>query len=282
MDATSKASIANSQLASPMDAQTAIRKAARETGADFGYLLKTAKRESGLDASAKATTSSATGLFQFTDDTWLRMVDRYGEKHGLTHAADAVAVSGGKARVADASEKADILAMREDPMMASIMAGELANENATILKRGIGREPTSQELYVAHFMGPKGAVDLIKATENGSSQKAADLFPAAARANPAIFNERNGQARSVAAVYSNLTGQHVPEPNTTSEVFSEIRNVQQSIVRSAPLPPVSTLKIGAELSTGMVMTLLDLQQKHFEIAEKDKNDEERVTKTIVT
>src|SRR6476646_11882530 len=49
----------------------AIRDAARVTGAGFEYLLNTALRESNLNPSAKAKSSSATGLFQFIDQTWL-------------------------------------------------------------------------------------------------------------------------------------------------------------------------------------------------------------------
>ncbi|MGL4729664.1 MAG: transglycosylase SLT domain-containing protein, partial [Bosea sp. (in: a-proteobacteria)] len=50
----------------------AIRDGAAKTGTDFGYLVRTAQRESALDPNAKARTSSATGLFQFIDQTWLQ------------------------------------------------------------------------------------------------------------------------------------------------------------------------------------------------------------------
>ncbi len=55
--------------ASPIDG--AIRDAARTTGASFEYLLTTAQIESNLNPAAQAATSSASGLYQFIDQTWL-------------------------------------------------------------------------------------------------------------------------------------------------------------------------------------------------------------------
>ena len=263
MDAYSRPVIQNSLLANNSDPRFAIRNAAKETGADFGYLLKTAQRESGMDPAAKASTSSATGLFQFTDGTWLSMVDRYGEKYGLIS-------EDGKL------SKAEILAKREDPRLAALMAGELANENSVILSNGIGREPNGQELYIAHFLGPKGAVDLINAVKNEADQSATDLFPAAARANPSIFKDDLGRPRTVSEVYSDLVGKH------GSSAGKDVSKATNTVFNYVPASPSSSWKIGAELSAGMVMTLLDLQQKHLENTEKQQNVDEQVSKTLKT
>lgn len=280
MDSYSQSSI--SVLSSNrVDARSAIQKASSETGANFNYLLKTAQRESGMDPNAKAATSSATGLFQFTDDTWLRMVDRYGEKYGLKQEAGAIQVDGRNVDVASRQERSDILALRKDPMIAARMAGELANENATILRNKIGRNPSEKELYIAHFMGPSGAANLINAVKSGSNEKAADLFPAAARANPAIFNEKSGQARSVSAVYAELTKtKHQPAPSSNSSVgvVSEVNK----FVQDMPMAPTGTLKMGMHLSSGMVMTLLDLQQRHLENADEQREEAKTNTKTSLT
>ncbi|HCH95135.1 MAG TPA: lytic transglycosylase, partial [Erythrobacter sp.] len=74
--------------------QSAIARAATRTGVDFDYLLAQAKLESGLDPSAKAGTSSATGLYQFIDSTWLRTLDRHGAKHGMEWADAAIGKNG--------------------------------------------------------------------------------------------------------------------------------------------------------------------------------------------
>ena len=51
--------------------QSAIASASSKTGIDFDYLLSQAKVESGLNANAKAGTSSASGLYQFVEQSWL-------------------------------------------------------------------------------------------------------------------------------------------------------------------------------------------------------------------
>lgn len=263
MDTHSRPILQNSQLASNSDPRQAIRNAARETGVDFGYLLKTAQRESGMDPTAKAATSSATGLFQFTDSTWLSMVGRYGEKHGIP-------VNDGQL------SKTELLSKREDPALAALMAGELANENAAILARGIGRDPSGKELYIAHFLGPKGAVDLINAVKSGPNQSAREMFPAAAKANPSIFNDDSGGPRTISAVYSNLIGKH------GSNAGENVGKFKNAVMDYAPDSPASSLRIGAELSAGMVMTLLDLQQKHFENTENQQKVADQVSKTLKT
>src|SRR5262245_64306489 len=96
----------------------ALRSASAATGADFGYLVKTAQRESNFDPTAKASTSSATGLFQFTSETWLNVLERYGQQHEVK---------------SEGLTREQLLAMRSDPDLSARMAGELAKENAKIL-----------------------------------------------------------------------------------------------------------------------------------------------------
>src|SRR3712207_2025996 len=80
----------------------AIQQAAAQTGVDFGYLLGQARIESGFNPNARARTSSATGLFQFIDQTWLGTVKQHGDKHGLGWAANAIQQgSNGRYFVAD-------------------------------------------------------------------------------------------------------------------------------------------------------------------------------------
>ena len=184
----------------------AIQRASEATGADFGFLMRTAARESGYNPAARAGSSSAAGLFQFVEQTWLGALKRHGAKHGYGGYADLIQESGdGRLSVSGGEAKKAVLALRLDPKAASLMAGELAGENSTYLKGRVGREPTTGELYVAHFLGPKGSAELIQATYSRPGATAATLFPEAASANPAIFY-RDGRAASVAEVYANLTG----------------------------------------------------------------------------
>lgn len=183
--------------------RAAIARAAAATGVDFGYLLAQARLESGLDPQARATTSSATGLFQFTNATWLHMLDRHGAAHGFDWAsAPGAGLVPGLGAVRSPA-LAQVLALRSDPELSAMMAGELANDNRAALATSLGREPDNAELYVAHFLGPDGASRFLSALAEDPGQSAAALFPKAAAANRAIFFAPTG-ARSVGAVMDML------------------------------------------------------------------------------
>ena len=181
-------------------ARLAIATASRASGVDFDYLLAQAKIESGLNPAAKAATSSAAGLYQFTTSTWLGMLDRHGGTYGVEWASDAISRSGRGHHVDDPLMRRDILALRHDPAIASVMAAEFAKENGEALRPVLGREPDHAELYLAHFLGSGGAGKFLTALQSNPAQSAALLFPAPAAANRTIFYTKDGSARSVAGV----------------------------------------------------------------------------------
>jgi hypothetical protein len=185
--------------------ENAIRRAADRTGVDFGFLLGTARRESSLNPKARAGTSSAAGLFQFIEQTWLSQMQRHGAKHGYGRLAASIERgSDGRLRCDSPEARRAVMDLRFDATCSSLMAGELASDHAAYLKGRIGREPTSGELYAAHFLGPKGAAKLIEAQERSPGASAAGLFPQAAAANRPIFHPK-GRTASVAEVYAHLT-----------------------------------------------------------------------------
>ncbi len=187
----------------------AIRDAARATGAGFEYLLNTAMRESSLNPNAKAKSSSATGLFQFIDQTWLGTIKQSGAGLGYGKYADAISrTPQGKFVVNDPAMRREIMALRKDPAANAVMAGAFANSNSKVLNDRLGRKPTDGELYMAHFLGASGAVRFIKAAEARPDAKAANYFPRAAQANSSIFYDRQGGARSLKQVYAGLVGRH--------------------------------------------------------------------------
>lgn len=172
----------------------AIRRAAERTGVGFDYLYRVAVRESALNPEAKAKTSSATGLFQFIDQTWLGAVKKYGAAHGLSaYAADIVRGPNGRFAVADPARRQEILDLRLNPDKAAALAGELARDNKASLEKSLGRAVDAAELYAAHFLGPKGAATLLGAKPDA---EAAALLPAAAAANRPVFYD-GARARSV-------------------------------------------------------------------------------------
>ena len=181
--------------------QAAIGRAAQATGTDFDYLLAQARLESGLDPAAKARTSSAAGLFQFVDATWLATLDRHGAAHGLGWAAEAI--DGGRldGRI-DPAMRAGIMALRYDPEAAATMAGELAADNRAALTAATGRDPGATELYLAHFLGAEGATRFLRAEQADPSASAATLLPKAAAANRSIFYHPTGGERSLGEVHA--------------------------------------------------------------------------------
>ncbi len=187
---------------------SAIRDGAAKTGAGFDYLLKTAQRESSLEPDAKAKTSSATGLFQFIEQTWLSMVKQEGPKQGLSSYADAITETGGRLAVADPAAREKILALRKDPQVASVMAGALTQKNSEQLAGALGRQPHAGELYMAHVLGARGASDLIKTASSDPTRVAAKDFPEAAASNRNIFFDKIGRARSAQEVYGVLAASH--------------------------------------------------------------------------
>lgn len=189
----------------------AIQSAAEATGVDFDYLLRTARRESALNPSAQARTSSAAGLFQFVDQTWLATVRRHGANHGYGRFAEMITSSGGRYRAVSPEARAELMQLRLNPEAASLMAAELTSDSAAYLRGRIGREPSSGELYAAHFLGPAGCARLILACEANPQASAVALFPDAAAANRSIFY-RDGRPATVSEVHANLMRHHEGGP----------------------------------------------------------------------
>jgi len=197
-----------SPVAAPQSVRLAIQDASERTGVDFSYLIVTAQRESGFDPHARAGTSSAAGLFQFVEQTWLGMVKRHGAEHGLgAEARQIEQTASGDYRISDPAARHRILDLRFDAGAASAMAGEYAAESAELLTARLGREPTSSELYAAHFLGAAGAARLIEAAQNEPDMRADALFPDAARANRSIFRN-GGEPATVSQVLAKLGSHH--------------------------------------------------------------------------
>jgi hypothetical protein len=237
----------------------AIKQAAATTGTSFEYLLSTAKMESNLDPKASASTSSAKGLFQFIDQTWLGTVKEAGAKLGYGQYADAIAKSdSGSYSVSDPAAKAEILKLRDDPVAASAMAGVLTQSNSFKLTGAIGRRPTDSELYMAHFMGVSGATKLITNAENNPNASGAALFPNAAAANRSIFYDKSGSARSVSDVYSVLSTRYASAAgasSTQSAMVSAGVTTAQAVTPAATASSAAFLSRFPDLNTAQVASL---------------------------
>jgi hypothetical protein len=230
-----------------------IRQAASTTGASFEYLLATAKMESNFNPKAAATTSSARGLFQFIDQTWLGTVKEAGAHLGYGKYADAITKNlSGSYSVSDPDMRAAIMRLRNDPDAASQMAGVLTQSNSFKLTGRIGRRPNDAELYMAHFMGVGGAGKLIRNAEDNPNASAAQMFPHAAAANQSIFYDRSGRGRSVSEVYSVLSTRYAAaanSPSTQTAMAAAGGDLPRRITVASAAPAATSIDNAAYLST---------------------------------
>lgn len=122
--------------------------------------------ESGDNPKAKASTSTATGLHQFTEGTWMGMVNKLGLDYTLSD--------------------------RKDPQKSRQVVSEFTKINAKKAEKDLGRKPSMTDLYMYHFAGPTGAPKLLKAPPGDPATKHASQD--AVRANkPVFFHKENGR-----------------------------------------------------------------------------------------
>jgi hypothetical protein len=237
----------------------AIRHAAASSGVDFGYLYHQARIESGLNPNATARTSSATGLFQFVEQTWLATIDKHGAKHGLGWAANAVQRgANGRYSVSDPAVRRQIMDLRRSPEAASAMAAEFARDNQAHLERRIDRPLQSVDLYLAHFLGAGGATKFLKAHDVRPGAAAAAVFPDAARANRNIFFKRDGSARSFAEVRNMMAAK--------LSIGGRGVAAQASAVRTEPAPQAPPLDLAMLQTSGQMGPTTALAPQYARLA----------------
>lgn len=144
-------------------------------------------------------TSSAVGLFQFTNKTWLDLVKD-------------PAVAAVMGEYTNGKNDGEILALRGDPRLSTLAAAAYAAKNKKIMRSALGRDISDAELYMAHFLGPGAALNFISANENNPSQSAAAILPSAAKANKPVFYSK-GKENTVGEVYANIARQFNLEPS---------------------------------------------------------------------
>jgi len=162
-----------------------VVKAAAVTGSDPALLLSIADKESSFILKAKASTSSASGLFQFIDSTWMTAMKSFGWRH-LQQEAQASPAEGAPKPVASTS-RSEILKLRNDPYLSAVLAAEILKTEGAKISEEIGRGLTAGETYLIHFLGPDDARRFIAKMDQDPQTSAAKLLPRPARANRSIF-----------------------------------------------------------------------------------------------
>jgi hypothetical protein len=217
--------LAEATTANRTDVIAALQRASVATGSDFHYLLNTAMRESSLKPQAQSSTSSASGLFQFVEQTWLGMVKEHGAQYGLGQYANAISKgSDGRYHTANNADRQAILALRNDPQTAAYMEGEYAQASRAQLKSGLGRDVCGGELYAAHFLGNDAACKLIQLSQNNPTASAAKAFPAAAGANRSVFFNTDGTSKTVRDVYNWALSKHGDAPVSFKQPANDAGN----------------------------------------------------------
>jgi hypothetical protein len=187
----------------------AIRLASLRTGVEFSYLMELASIESNFDPRARARTTTASGLYQFKEGSWLEAIKEYGDRYGLAglaarieYAADDKSVL--QPLLKDVKWQQRALALRFVPHYSAMLAAEQVRDSRERLASTLDREPRRTDLYLIHFLGASGGVSFLKALDENPEQIASEIFPGAAKRNHSIFRKSNQALRTVAEVYQLL------------------------------------------------------------------------------
>ncbi|MDX1697129.1 MAG: transglycosylase SLT domain-containing protein [Thiohalobacterales bacterium] len=184
----------------------AIRLASKRTGVEFAYLMELAATESSFNPRAKAATSTAVGLYQFKEDTWLDTIKTYGHKYGLAdirrqivYHVDEDGVS--QPTIEDPQQLTRALDLRLQPRLSALLAAEHERWNPRQLLSALERKPDRTALYLSHFLGATGAISFLKALAEDPERIAREIFPGPARRNRSIFQTKADKPRTVAEIY---------------------------------------------------------------------------------
>jgi hypothetical protein len=213
-----------------------VLKAAHVTGVDPVYMVTLADVESSLSNEAKASTSTAQGLFQFIDSTWLETVHLHAADYGFAAAAKAIRIVDGDPTVADDKDRAWIMSLRTDPYFSALMAGELIKDVERALQAQGERELEEAELYLAHFLGAGSAVRFLDVLDSDPNMSATKLFPKAAKANAGLFMDGKGRKRravSVAELYNRIDSKIVRRMDR----YEGIGPILAEVTAPAAVPP---------------------------------------------
>lgn len=175
-----------------------IVRASKVVGADPTLLMAVADKESSFSTAVKAQTSSATGLYQFIEQTWLGVIYEFGTRHGLASDVKLIGRSGRQFVVSDPSQRQRILDMRREPYISALLAAEMLKRDTLRLEAALGRHLTGGEIYLIHFLGPDAAQTFIETMEETPGVKAAELLPRPAQANrPIFYTDAGGETKTL-------------------------------------------------------------------------------------
>jgi len=220
---------------------TMIDEAAARVGAPARLMRTMASLESRLDATAKAPTSSATGLYQFIEATWLSKVASDGHKYGLGRLAKHIRRGPlDEPLVDDPHVRDQILALRKDARLSAYLAAELTVDNTRRLERLMGRSVTETEIYLSHVFGVTEAARFLRAAESKPNMIGAWVFPKEAKANPGIF-KMNGNPATLGEIRKRFTVKmaRIDLPDLLAAIDSLVPTQETTMDQNAQLVQVA-------------------------------------------
>lgn len=187
------------------------------------YYSRLAQVESNNNPLAKAKTSSAAGLYQFTEGTWNQLTDELGLNYTLDD--------------------------RFDPEKSRKVVQEFTKRNERTLKNKLGRKPNDAELYLAHFSGAGGASKLLDTVQNNPNASVTDFVSEAAlKANKNVFFNKDGSPKKAYEIYNwsaKKFDSPILDPKETSLASNTNRerrevSIDNTAVRRPKIPSLST------------------------------------------
>ncbi|PCI57085.1 MAG: hypothetical protein COB36_02105 [Alphaproteobacteria bacterium] len=187
-----------------------IYEASTVTHIDFELLIITAMIESDLGRVTKSSTSSARGIFQYIEPTWLVLIKRYGSRIGQGDYTNSITINAESYLPEIASDSQftikDILTLRDNTKIASLIkAYQLKDEAKIVAKYKAGQRINATDHYIVHMLGLSQAHTFYALLKNESSNILANLeskgFKEAMRLNPTFFYNAQNKALSAADAY---------------------------------------------------------------------------------
>jgi hypothetical protein len=206
-----------------------------ESDIDYG-------KPTGITDEEGKPTSSALGIAQFIDSTWLRTIKR----------PDVAAVMGIDLSQSDG----ELLELRKNPELAIMASAALARDNNSIMKKVIGRDANAGELYMAHFLGANGAIKLIQAYKNMPDQRAKDIFPEQAKANKPVFEyKKTGKHKTIAEVYEDIESEFTLTP--TQVAYEDVQLQQKVLAKTEKALAEDPISHASKVGSHQVNSLED-------------------------
>lgn len=195
----------NAPISSGSTAGGTAAAASAGTAGDYSSFL--VKLESGGNANAKSGSSSATGLHQFTDSTWLGTVDK------------------AKPSWAQGMSRDEILAQRTNPERSTQMEGILRAGNTQSLTKA-GQPLSNSNLYAMHHFGESGGLKFAQAP--GDTPISSILSADQIAANPYLQGQTKSQVEGIWAARADAATS--PAEVLASKVRD--RNIQADLARA--------------------------------------------------